>query len=175
MRGSGVRFPSSAPLISCSVVPNIGKRMNKPKALSSLLLLLASVFLCGAYYHGPTSDHFDGTHFFNPDCGLERGTLPFLRYKLTEKNTPWPDHIQNEFSDTSPPRVQGNDLRVSYVGHSTILIQTQGVNILTDPIWSDMAGPVNWIGIKRVSDSGIAFEQGGEILQSELNYFKVCT
>jgi L-ascorbate metabolism protein UlaG (beta-lactamase superfamily) len=43
------------------------------------------------------------------------------------------------------------------VGHSTLLIQVEGLNILTDPIWSERASPFAWMGPRRVAAPGIAF------------------
>ena len=34
-------------------------------------------------------------------------------------------------------RVEGDRMVATWIGHATVLIQTQGLNILTDPIWSD--------------------------------------
>ncbi|MGH7276683.1 MAG: MBL fold metallo-hydrolase [Candidatus Rokuibacteriota bacterium] len=47
---------------------------------------------------------------------------------------------------------------VTWVGHSTLLVQLEGVNILTDPQWSNRASPVAFAGPKRVSAPGLAFE-----------------
>ena len=47
--------------------------------------------------------------------------------------------------------------RISYVGHASFLIQTAGLNILLDPVWSKRASPSRFIGPKRVNDPGIAF------------------
>jgi L-ascorbate metabolism protein UlaG (beta-lactamase superfamily) len=47
---------------------------------------------------------------------------------------------------------------VTWIGHSTVLIQTQGLNILTDPIWSDRASPFSFIGPRRVRAPGVRFE-----------------
>lgn len=47
---------------------------------------------------------------------------------------------------------------VTWVGHSTLLIQLDGVNILTDPHWSDRASPVSFAGPKRVAPPGVSFE-----------------
>jgi L-ascorbate metabolism protein UlaG (beta-lactamase superfamily) len=38
--------------------------------------------------------------------------------------------------------VEGSELRTTLVNHSTVLLQQQGCNILTDPIWSERASPV---------------------------------
>src|SRR3546814_238299 len=46
----------------------------------------------------------------------------------------------------------------TWVGHSPVLVQTAGLNILTDPIWSERASPVSFIGPKRVREPGIRFE-----------------
>ena len=47
-------------------------------------------------------------------------------------------------------------IQVTWVGHSTFLVQAGGVNILTDPIWSLRASPVSWAGPKRFARPGIA-------------------
>ena len=55
-------------------------------------------------------------------------------------------------------RVPEGILRVTPVGHATFLIQMDGLNILTDPIWSDRCSPVSWAGPKRHKKPGIRFE-----------------
>ena len=47
---------------------------------------------------------------------------------------------------------------VTWIGHSTVLVQTAGLNILTDPIWSERASPFSFIGPKRVRAPGVRFE-----------------
>jgi hypothetical protein len=47
---------------------------------------------------------------------------------------------------------------VTWVGHATLLIQLDGVNILTDPHWSARASPVSFAGPRRVSAPGLKFE-----------------
>ncbi len=49
-------------------------------------------------------------------------------------------------------------LRVTFINHTTVLLQTHGVNILTDPIWSNRCGPVSWFGPRRVRPPGIRFQ-----------------
>jgi len=40
-------------------------------------------------------------------------------------------------------------LRVTWFGHSSLLLEIDGTRILTDPVWSDRASPVSWIGPHR--------------------------
>jgi N-acyl-phosphatidylethanolamine-hydrolysing phospholipase D len=48
---------------------------------------------------------------------------------------------------------------VTWIGHATLLIQVQTVNILTDPQWSEHASPLSCCGPKRLSPPGITFEE----------------
>ena len=47
---------------------------------------------------------------------------------------------------------------VTWIGHATVLVQTEGLNILTDPIWSDRASPFSFAGPRRVRQPGVRFE-----------------
>jgi len=110
------------------------------------------------YYRGPVSDHFDGIRFFNPGKPLNKSFLTVLRWRLTGNREPWPAFQELSSTDRPPLRVEGDTLRVSFVGHVSTLIQTQGLNILTDPVWSDRASPYTWIGPRRVHPPGIRFD-----------------
>ncbi|WP_102109215.1 MBL fold metallo-hydrolase [Oceaniglobus roseus] len=106
------------------------------------------------YYGGPVSDHFDGTRFYNPGGTPPRGFRDFLRWQFNGDRAAWPGSVA--ITPTRPvPRVDG--LRVTMVGHATLLIQAAGRNILTDPVWSDRASPFSFAGPARVTRPGIAF------------------
>jgi L-ascorbate metabolism protein UlaG (beta-lactamase superfamily) len=110
-------------------------------------------------YSGPLSDHFDGERFFDRDGMPPKSLGEVLRWQFGErKRATWPDWVDNAHADTPPPRVEGNNVRLSYVGHASWLIQTAGLNILVDPVWSLRASPVSWAGPKRHNDPGIAFD-----------------
>jgi L-ascorbate metabolism protein UlaG (beta-lactamase superfamily) len=66
--------------------------------------------------------------------------------------------VPSPHADQPPPRVNGETVRLSFVGHASWLIQTSGVNILVDPVWSMRASPVAFAGPRRRNDPGIAFE-----------------
>jgi L-ascorbate metabolism protein UlaG (beta-lactamase superfamily) len=121
---------------------------------------LVMPFLDRAYYQGPTSDHFDGERFFNPTVQAPpaRGRRAFFsRWATSEERARWPAHVP--VVPTVPPRrVDGADMRVTWVGHATVLVQTQGLNILTDPVWSERTSPFAFIGPRRVRAPGVRFE-----------------
>lgn len=131
-----------------------------PQTLGSLLCLLILFFASGcgnSYYQGPQSTHFDGKKFDNPWAPMPERFSDFLKWRLTAERGEWPESVPVNFSQP-PERVSGDTLRVTYVGHATILLQTQGLNILTDPTWSERASPVSFAGPKRVTAPGVKFE-----------------
>ena len=77
-----------------------------------------------------------------------------MQWKFGEKQARWPTAVPVQQA-VPDPRV--DDVRVTMVGHATLLIQAAGLNILTDPVWSDRASPLSFAGPKRVSPPGIAF------------------
>jgi L-ascorbate metabolism protein UlaG (beta-lactamase superfamily) len=112
-------------------------------------------------YDGPVSDHFDGLRFFDPDGAPPKSLGEVLRWQFGggRQRTVWPDWVPSPYADTPPPRVDGAKVRFSFVGHASWLIQTSGLNILVDPVWSMRASPFSFAGPKRRNDPGIAFEK----------------
>jgi L-ascorbate metabolism protein UlaG (beta-lactamase superfamily) len=107
------------------------------------------------YYDGPVSDHFDGVRFFNPDHpDTDRSLRQMLQWKLREKAAAWPKSVPIR---QAKPDARVDGIRVTMVGHATLLIQAAGLNVLTDPLWSDRASPVSFAGPGRVTPPGIAF------------------
>jgi L-ascorbate metabolism protein UlaG (beta-lactamase superfamily) len=102
--------------------------------------------------------HFDGKRFFNPDAPQARGFLDALRWALTSRREPSGRFVAGVDPSKPPPRVEGPELRVTLINHSTVLLQQRGVNILTDPIWSERASPFAWIGPRRHRAPGVRFE-----------------
>lgn len=111
------------------------------------------------YYKGSLSDHFDGQRFFNPGEERSRSFTDFLHWQFTKRTVPWPAVYPSPFQDKPPARVGGRDLRISFVGHATFLIQIAGHNILTDPAWSERASPVPFAGPRRYNPPGIPADE----------------
>ena len=70
----------------------------------------------------------------------------------------WPQSPATLPCPTPPLHVEGKAIRVALVGHSTFLVQTQGVNILTDPVWAERAGPWGVLGPKRATPPALALD-----------------
>jgi L-ascorbate metabolism protein UlaG (beta-lactamase superfamily) len=113
------------------------------------------------YYAGPVSDHFDGERFFDPRGAPPKGRRDLLRWMVDRHwratKAPWPAWAPSPYADRPPARIEGAAWRISYIGHASLLIQTAGLNLLCDPVWSMRASPFGFVGPKRVNDPGIAF------------------
>ncbi|MCE7935916.1 MAG: MBL fold metallo-hydrolase [Chlorobi bacterium CHB2] len=108
-------------------------------------------------YAGPASDHFDGKRFYNPKEGA-RGFLDVLKWMSERKPGPWSEFRQIQPAAPPPQRVGKGELRLTFVNHTTVLIQMDGVNILTDPVWSERVSPVAWAGPKRHAGVGLRMQ-----------------
>lgn len=123
-----------------------------------LIYLLVDRALSAPRYRGQVTDHFNGRKFHNLEGPSRRGFVDFLRWKLTGKPGEWNKWIDAEPGSPPPNRVDGEKLRITFINHATVLIQTAGLNILTDPIWSDRASPFTWAGPRRHRGPGLRFE-----------------
>jgi L-ascorbate metabolism protein UlaG (beta-lactamase superfamily) len=100
------------------------------------------------------SPRFNGRTFANTapvSAGFKAGVeRPTMREFLCggERRTPSsPLPLVNPLEQWSRPPETG--LRVTWLGHSTMLIEIDGVRILTDPVWGQRASPLPFAGPKR--------------------------
>jgi L-ascorbate metabolism protein UlaG (beta-lactamase superfamily) len=75
---------------------------------------------------------------------------------LREPRSQWPVSVAQP--SRRPPQLDGAAAVITFVGHSTFLIQTAAGNLLTDPIYSDCAGPLNRLGPRRVRPPAVRFD-----------------
>ncbi len=104
----------------------------------------------------PLSDHFNGKTFFNPGEASDRGLLDLLKWKRTSRATPWPERVEVTQRPLPPAPAEG--VTATWIGQSTFLLRSANAAILTDPVFSERAGPTSWLGPRRVAPPGIALE-----------------
>lgn len=132
------------------------------------------------YYDGPVSDHYDGERFFNPGPGgdEQRSFALMARFFSGVGKAQWPEHVAvtpaypPAAATACPPlrgaivenwkrcvdRVDPRTMIATWIGHATVLVQAGGVNILTDPIFSERASPFSFAGPKRTRAPGIRLQ-----------------
>jgi N-acyl-phosphatidylethanolamine-hydrolysing phospholipase D len=101
------------------------------------------------------------THGFrNLDDGYRYDVGVRMQHFVRGAFTPYPARgapIAVVENDGALLRANRTDPTVTWVGHSTFLVQLDGANILTDPIWSNRASPVSFAGPRRLVPPGLAF------------------
>ena len=104
----------------------------------------------------PISDHCDGRRFFNPRGTFDRSFRRLLRWKLAGSATRWPAHVDLT-PQPPPPALRDGRIAATWINHATFLLQTSHGTLLTDPVWSDRAGPYSSVGPRRVHAPGVRF------------------
>jgi L-ascorbate metabolism protein UlaG (beta-lactamase superfamily) len=108
----------------------------------------------------PVSDHCDGEFFHNPagqPQALGFSELPRWWYQraVGRNYTPWPRSVAAPRSPTLPAGIPAGAIAVTFIGHSTFLLQLPGLNILTDPVFATRAGPFGLLGPKRIRPAAL--------------------
>lgn len=106
-------------------------------------------------YKGPVSDHFDGKRFINPGNIKAKGLTDVIHWMATRKPGSWENRMNSGYG--IKPLATSDSLRVTFINHTTFLIQVNKVNILTDPVWSRRVSPFSFAGPKRKRLPGINF------------------
>lgn len=102
------------------------------------------------------SPHFNGRYYYNLGV-VRRSRWKILWWMLTRHVKPWKT-IPIEQRKISQQRTAQGECKMTFINHATVLLQLEGWNILTDPIWSERASPFSWWGPKRVCLPGVKFE-----------------
>jgi N-acyl-phosphatidylethanolamine-hydrolysing phospholipase D len=111
------------------------------------------------------SHHRPGGGYRNPWPGTDAHSfVDFLRWRLVERRTrrlapnPPRDSLPRREPAIIAPRAMPGYRAATWVGHSTVLLQLGRLNVLTDPIWSERASPLRWIGPRRLMAPAVDFD-----------------
>ena len=108
------------------------------------------------YYSGPVTDHFDGKKFHHAGLpSTDKSVFAILRWRLFGKRARWPAVVPAR-TGLNPDTVDA--LRITAIGHASLLIQTAGLNVLVDPVWSERVSPFGWVGPRRHNPPAVALE-----------------
>ena len=109
------------------------------------------------------NDHHTEDGFTNSYLKNEKRFLDLLRWKFGTPEEPpaglnlaehyTPESVAADLALIKAPTADA--IQLSWVGHATFLVQVSGVNILTDPQFSERASPLSFVGPKRAAPPGI--------------------
>jgi L-ascorbate metabolism protein UlaG (beta-lactamase superfamily) len=116
--------------------------------------LIAAVVYAMNSYFDPAKPHHAREGFRNNYSNAERASFWKWQWERWQKGLPKvPDggwHFPVDVPDVAFLKSNRTEFTATWIGHSTVLLQIGGVNILTDPIFSERASPVSFAGPKRV-------------------------
>lgn len=137
------------------------KRITKAAGITAALAALGVVVerttFASPHYRGPRSDHFDGRRFHNHASGWQSHGS-FLKWQLTKKPGPWTAWIESQPGPPPEKVVDDGRVRITWINHATLLVQMDGVNVITDPTWSERCSPLSFAGPRRHRAPGLRFE-----------------
>ncbi|CAN5746711.1 MBL fold metallo-hydrolase [soil metagenome] len=129
-------------------------------AFAAVFVVITDRSLRSKGYAGPVSDHFDGTKFFNIKDGVSQqrsvGLFSVLKWMLSREKNMW--KIRTVEQTKPMARVEDKELVATFINHATVLLQTEGLNIITDPVYSERASPFSFAGPRRFAAPGVAFD-----------------
>ena len=117
-------------------------------------------------YSVAASHHLPDGTFTNPHVRSDSaGILPFVKRRLfggdqwlsyrAERDGPLPRATPK----LVPADQHSANARVTWIGQATVLIQHAGINVLTDPMFSERASPVSFAGPSRVAEPGLSLDE----------------
>jgi len=101
---------------------------------------------------------FDGKRFSFPDNTEQGSRWDVLRWAITRKPAKWPRDLANPAPSDVVDSVRDGSLRITFINHATVLIQCDGLNIITDPVFSRRVSPVSFAGPKRYRPAGLTLD-----------------
>lgn len=120
------------------------------------LVALAGIFVfmgCQSFrYHDPEKPHRGKTQFYNNYDNSPKASFWKWQWERLTSDRPSEPPFAPEVLKTDVASLQQNrtETTLTWVGHSTMLLQVRGLNILTDPVFSERVSPVSFAGPKRL-------------------------
>lgn len=128
-----------------------------------IMVLCSFSASCASTAEEPGKEHHSGGRFKNPHMKQDRRFFHFLKWRWERiwKDIPSADSYSFPLANNDAAFLRANREKttLTWIGHATLLLQVKGVNILTDPHFSDRASPVQWAGPRRVVPPGIDMEE----------------
>src|SRR5258708_4123966 len=117
------------------------------------ITLFFGYFISAPKYSGPVSDHFDGSRFINLGNIRAKGFREVIKWMVGRKRGEWQESKNIPHGERLAERIfQG--IRITFINHSTFLIQVDGLNMITDPVWSQRTSPMQSAGPKLMRSPG---------------------
>lgn len=129
----------------------------------ALLVLLLIAVLAWKYWPQPEPDysthHTPDGRFHNPrPLAKHDDPWAFVKWRV-QRVAPTPIEFPSQTVDVPFLKTNRTESTLTWIGHSTFLLQHAGVNVLTDPVFSKRVSPVQWAGPARTTPVAMTLEE----------------
>jgi N-acyl-phosphatidylethanolamine-hydrolysing phospholipase D len=150
------------------VKPACRRTKRNMAALAGALLLAGCASPYQNPYYDPQKPHHTSEGFQNldPDARISEGFLSWQWQRRQDGLPKPPDPAHRDWRvvpDLALLHAPSGKPSVTWIGHATLLLRLGGLNILTDPHFSERASPVGFAGPKRFHPPGVALADLPEI------------
>ena len=124
-------------------------------------ILVTSFFYCAPLPQYKNSDHWDGENFMNLNGSKTKSLGSVIKWLWTRQVPKMSAEDAQRFLPVRPKfdlPLKEKELRVTYINHSTFILEYGRTRIITDPIFSERASPFSWAGPKRYRATPIRLE-----------------
>lgn len=97
-------------------------------------------------------------HNADPAAHDRKQLREVLKWRLTTTRASWPTFVDDNATPDIPARIEDSRLHITMINHASLLIQTAGHTIITDPVFSKRVSPLRWIGPRRARAPGVAID-----------------
>lgn len=134
------------------------KRISLLLLLTAVLGLMINHSLSTPWFNGDMSDHFDGETFFNIDnVSTDKQLIEIWQWQRNKPPSEWHWFEQRQVQP-AVSRAERGHIYTQLINHATFLIQYDGLNVLTDPVYSKRVSPFSFVGPARWRNPAIAFD-----------------
>ena len=136
----------------------------KETTMKKFIVIAIAVCLisCAASWSQPQflSKNFEDGEFKNINEVKFHSLWEMFKFSLNNdvERAVWPEWLETQVDKAPQENVFSNDAKITYINHATFLIQINGLNILTDPVFSERTSPVSFVGPKRIHNPGIVIQ-----------------
>jgi len=125
-----------------------------------LLLLMATPSFATDDPRFQPAQQDENGEWLNNEPQEDHGLTGFLKWQWQTLGLSWQaEPVPLLETNTEALRENQDSSTLTWIGHSSFLLQHAGLNILTDPIFSERCSPVQWAGPKRLTPTPFSLEQ----------------
>jgi L-ascorbate metabolism protein UlaG (beta-lactamase superfamily) len=127
--------------------------------MKRVLLQLAAVWLSALTVFANTAAVAADRKFENVYPFPMKSFWDAMKFRFTRNPAKWPESLPVPRQPSVNRILKGNEASITWIGHSTFLLEFENFRVLTDPVYSQWIGFTSWLSADRVVPPALTLEQ----------------